>query len=101
MGIDPNSELILSDKKQQKQLNNLIKKVEASYGCVGFLVISQNKWKLFGIHILIGIARGLGFALGGSLILGLIIFALQQVIAMNIPYLTDLLQQMLLMIKNT
>lgn len=49
----------------------------------------------------IGMARGLGFFIGGTVIIGLIVWTIQSVISMNIPYLTELFKQLLTIIKTT
>lgn len=49
----------------------------------------------------IGMARGLGFFIGGTVIIGLIIWTIQSIISMNIPYLTELFKQLLTIIKTT
>ncbi len=55
--------------------------------------------QIFARNFMIGIARGLGFFIGGTVIIGLIVWAIQTMISMNIPYLTELLKELLTMIK--
>ena len=84
-----------------KDVENLLKRVEENKGIVGLLVITQSTWKLLYRQLLVGIARGLGFAIGGTFVLAVIYHILSYLISINIPYLTDLLKQFLSMMKGT
>ena len=93
-----------SDVTNQKVLK-LLKKVEANQGFIGLLIISRKSWGFFWRQFLIGLFRGLGFSVGGSVIisviLGVIYYFLDYLIKIDIPYLTDLLKQIVAIIKNT
>ncbi|MBQ7739522.1 MAG: hypothetical protein IJT59_07705 [Desulfovibrionaceae bacterium] len=93
-----------SDVTNQKVLK-LLKKVEANQGFIGLLIISRKSWRFWWRQFLIGTFRGLGFSIAGtvilSAILGVIYYFLDYLIKIDIPYLTDLLKQIVAIIKNT
>ena len=52
-------------------------------------------------NLLGGIARGVGLTVGATLVIALIFKILSVIISMNIPYLTDMLQEVVSIIKAT
>ena len=93
-----------SDVTNQKILK-LLKKVETNQGFIGLLILSRKSCGFWWRQFLIGLFRGLGFGVGGtvilSAILGVIYYFLDYLIKIDIPYLTDLLKQIVAIIKNT
>ena len=61
--------------------------------------MTQTPGKILWLNFLLGIARGLGFSIGASLVLAVLYKILARIISMNIPYLTELLQQIMNMAK--
>ena len=47
------------------------------------------------------LARGLGFFIGGTVIIGMLAWTIQSIVSMNIPYLTEIFRQLLTFIKTT
>lgn len=68
-------------------------------GLAEYLKLSQKTGKILWLNFLSGVARGLGFSIGASLVLAVLYKVLARIISMNIPYLTDLLQQVMSMAK--
>jgi len=66
-----------------------------------YVRLSQKTGKILWLNFLSGVARGLGFSVGASLVLAIIYKILSRIISMNIPYLTDLLQQIMTMAKGS
>ena len=68
-------------------------------GLMEYVRLSQKTGKILWLNFLSGIARGLGFSIGASLVLAVLYKILARIISMNIPYLTELLQQIMNMAK--
>ena len=68
-------------------------------GLTEYIRLSQKTGKILWLNFLSGIARGLGFSIGASLVLAVLYKILARIISMNIPYLTELLQQIMNMTK--
>ena len=66
---------------------------------VGLLVVSQSWWGIFVRQVWIGISRGLGMTVGCSIVIGIIYKVLAYLISKDIPYLTELLKQIVGIIK--
>ena len=58
-----------------------------------------TKSEIFIRNFMIGIARGLGFFIGGTVIIGILAWTIQSIVSMNIPYLTEIFKQLLTIIK--
>lgn len=86
-----------SDKKQA-QAELLLQRLDNA-GLAEYVQLSQKTGKILWLNFLSGIARGLGFSIGATLVLAVVYKILARIISMNIPYLTDLLQQVMNMAK--
>lgn len=80
------------DQTKVEQLDLLAKRLENS-GVAEYVKLSQRTGKILWLNFLSGIARGLGFSIGTTLVLALLYKILSRLISMNIPYLTELLQR--------
>ncbi len=65
-----------------------------------YLDYVRDKKKLFRNNLLIGLARGLGSALGFTLLSAIVIVVLQQVISYNIPVIGDFLAEVVDVVKS-
>ena len=84
--------------KQQAQAELLLERLDNA-GLTEYVKLSQQTGKILWLNFLSGIARGLGFSIGATLVLAVVYKILARIISMNIPYLTDLLQQVMNMAK--
>lgn len=80
------------DQSKVEQLDLIAKRLENS-GVAEYVKLSQRTGKILWLNFLSGIARGLGFSIGTTLVLALLYKVLSRLISMNIPYLTELLQR--------
>ena len=80
----------------QAQTELLLQRLDNA-GLTEYVKLSQNTGKILWLNFLSGIARGLGFSIGASLVLAVVYKILARIISMNIPYLTELLQQIMSM----
>lgn len=86
------------DQKQIDQLDLLAKRLENS-GVAEYVKLSQRTWKILWLNFISGVAKGLGFTLGTSIVLAIAYQAISHVISMNIPYITETLRQFTEIIK--
>ena len=84
--------------KKQAQAELLLERLDNA-GLAEYVKLSQQTGKILWLNFLSGIARGLGFSIGATLVLAVVYKILARIISMNIPYLTDLLQQVMSMAK--
>lgn len=84
--------------KKQAQTELLLERLDNA-GLTEYVKLSQQTGKILWLNFLSGIARGLGFSIGATLVLAVVYKILARIISMNIPYLTDLLQQVMNMAK--
>lgn len=85
------TENALTDKKM-KELDELITRLENT-GLEEYIKLSQRTWKILLMNLLSGVARGLGFTLGTAIVLTIVYKIVKYMIEMNIPYLTEMLQE--------
>lgn len=50
-----------------------------------YAMYMEKPWRLLGMNFLIGLARGLGMTIGLALVLALLVFVAQEIIAANLP----------------
>lgn len=86
------------EKEKIEQLDKLAQRLDNS-GIADYVKLSQNTGKILWLNFLSGIARGLGFTVGTTLVLALAYQILSQIISMNIPYITEALSQFIGMIN--
>ena len=82
--------------KKQTQSELLLERLDNA-GLAEYVKLSQQTGKILWLNFLSGIARGLGFSIGATLVLAVVYKILTRIISMNIPYLTELLQQVMSM----
>ena len=82
-----------------EQLEKLATRLE-NCGLEEYIKLSQRTWKILWLNFLSGIARGLGFTVGTAIVLAIAYKVLKQLISMNIPYLTEVLKDVVELIKN-
>ena len=54
-----------------------------------FISFVQKPWRMFWLNFMIGVARGLGLTIGTAIVLSLFYQAVQRIMAMNIPFITE------------
>lgn len=85
-------------RTEHKDLDQLLQRLDNS-DLGEYVRLSQKTGRILWLNFLSGVARGLGFSVGASLVLAIVYKILSRIISMNIPYLTDLLQQIMAMAK--
>lgn len=88
----------LPDKDEIANLNRLMERLDNT-GIAQYVRLMQSTPKVLWLNFLSGIARGLGFTVGTAAVLAIAYKIISHIIRLNIPYLTDRLQDLLEIIK--
>lgn len=86
------------DEEKVNQLDELARRLENS-GIAEYVKLSGNTRRVLWLNFLSGIARGLGFTIGTTIVLAIVYEMVRGLISMNIPYLTELLKEFILLVK--
>lgn len=78
----------------EKQLNHLAENLDKS-GFFEYMLYVRDRSKLLTRNFLSGLMRGLGMAIGFTLLGALIIIFLQKLASSSIPYLADVISQII------
>ena len=85
-------------QSSEEKLERLVCALEGS-GLLEYVELARKPHKLLLMNFVIGIARGLGFTIGTAIILAILYQVIGQLISMNIPYLTELLEELVILVK--
>ena len=66
-----------------------------------YIELVQSPGKLFWRNFLAGVGKGLGLTIGTAIILAFLFKVVQHMIELNIPYITEWISELALMIKKT
>ncbi len=88
------------DEQKLKQLEKVALQIEKMR--LGDYINNMNRpSKIILNNLMGGIAKGVGLTVGATLIIALLFKILSAIISMNIPYLTDMLQEVVSIVKAT
>ena len=74
--------------------------VEGLYEVMGeYLGLLKNTKRLFFLNLLVGMVRGLGMAIGATIVFGIIINVAVQVVDLNLPFISEWLAKFMLMVE--
>ncbi len=73
-----------------EQMDRLTRHLEA-LRIADYIELLEKPWRLITTNFIAGVARGLGFAVGTTIIFALIVEALRRIILINIPLINDYL----------
>ena len=82
----------------EKQLEKLVYHFE-SLRIAQYLELLEKPWRLIASNFIAGIARGLGIALGASLVFALVLAFLKQLIVLNIPVIGNFIGEILKIVE--
>lgn len=86
-------------EKETANLQRLAERLDNT-GIAQYVRLMQCTPKVLWLNFLSGIARGLGFTVGTAIVLTVVYKVISGIIRMNIPYLTERLQDLLTIIQS-
>ena len=89
-----------TDAQKIEQLDQLVKRLDSS-GIAEYVKLSQRTGKILWLNFLSGVAKGLGFTIGTTMVLAVVYKILSHIISMNIPFITEWLQGLIAMARGT
>jgi len=81
-----------------EQMERLTRHLEA-LRIADYIELLEKPWKLITTNFIAGIARGLGFALGTTIIFALVVEGLRRMITINIPIINEYLVEIFKLIE--
>jgi hypothetical protein len=84
-------------KIQRRKTDHLIQQVERlarhleALRIADYIELLEKPWKLITTNFIAGAARGLGFAVGTTIVFALVVETLRRIILINIPIINDYL----------
>lgn len=81
-----------------EQMERLSRHLEA-LRIADYIELLEKPWKLITTNFIAGVARGVGFAVGTTIIFALIVEALRRIILINIPVINDYLVEIFKLIN--
>ncbi len=66
-----------------------------------YIDLMSRPGRIIWVNLLGGISRGVGLTIGATLVIAILFKILSAIISMNIPYLTDMLQEVVQIVKAT
>lgn len=64
-----------------------------------YVELLNNKWRLLYVNFISGVARGLGIAVGFTILGALIIYLLQKLVLLNLPVIGGFVAQIIQMVQ--
>ena len=96
-GTDDKHEKQTAKEERLDKADLLLSRLD-NLGLRQYVKLSQNVPKILWLNFLSGIARGLGFTIGTAIVLAIFYKVIRALIGMNIPYLTEMLENLVLLI---
>lgn len=74
--------------------------VEGLHDVMGeYLKLLKDTRRLFLLNLLVGVVRGLGMAIGATIVFGIMINVAVQVVDLNLPFISEWLAKFMLMVE--
>lgn len=64
-----------------------------------YLRLLNNPWRLLWVNFLAGLARGIGMAVGGTILFALLLYFLSRVAVWNLPVLSEFIANLVRMVE--
>jgi len=66
---------------------------------VDYIALLNRPWRLMWVNFLAGLARGVGIAIGGTLLAALVIFLLNELAILNLPVIGDFIAEIVKIVQ--
>jgi hypothetical protein len=64
-----------------------------------YVQLMNNPWRLLWLNFIAGLARGVGIAIGGSLLVGGLLYLLSQIAILNLPLISDIIAEIVKLVQ--
>ena len=64
-----------------------------------YVALLNNPWRLFWVNFVAGLARGVGIAIGGSLLVALLLYLMSQIAVLNLPLISDFIAEIVRLVQ--
>ncbi len=64
-----------------------------------YVQLMNSPWRLIWLNFVAGLARGVGLAIGGSLLVGLLLYVLSQIAVLNLPLISDVIAEIVQLVQ--
>ncbi|MBS3984626.1 MAG: hypothetical protein KGZ66_03345 [Selenomonadales bacterium] len=64
-----------------------------------YVQLMNNPWRLLWLNFIAGLARGVGIAIGGSLLVGVLLYLLSQIAILNLPLISDIIAEIVKLVQ--
>ena len=64
-----------------------------------YLRLINNPWRLLWVNFLAGLARGVGMAIGGTILFAFILFLMGRIAGWNLPVLSEFIANLIRMVE--
>jgi len=64
-----------------------------------YIELLNNPWRLFWVNFLSGLARGVGIAIGGSLLVAILLYLMSQIAVLNLPLISDFIAEIVRLVQ--
>lgn len=64
-----------------------------------YVQLMHNPWRLVWVNFIAGLARGVGMAIGGTVLVALLLFLLTQVAILNLPLISDFIAEIVRLVQ--
>jgi len=97
----------MQDKGEREILKTLENKVEKLSVAMEKIKIAEyveylnNTWRMLYTNFIAGIARGLGMAVGFTILGALLIYLLRQIVLLNLPLIGDLIAEIVQLVNDS
>lgn len=88
------------NRRLEEKINELIISME-KIKLAEYVELLNNPKKLLWVNFVAGIARGLGTAIGLTLLFALLLYILQKLVLLNLPLLSDFIATLIHMVQNS
>lgn len=82
-----------------RQLSRLLQEID-KFNIAEYMELLNNPRRFFWLNFLGGIARGLGAALGATLLAAVAIYILQRIVVLNVPLIGDFIAEIVRIVQN-
>lgn len=91
-----------AEKKEKKNLSGKVEEL-AYYlermRLAEYIALFNRPWRLMWLNFIAGLARGVGIAIGGTLLAALVIFLLNELAILNLPLIGDFIAELVRIVQ--